>query len=599
MWRRAAGIMALAATCGGAGPLRWDTAPDTWVAVDRHGQAMPTAANVGPPRRDRTLAMFYFLWSDAPGRPLYDLSRILAEDPVHPRYGPPKATHWWGEPWLGYYTLMDRAVVRKHMQMLVDAGVDVLIFDLTNGPKNTYRSACEAVCQELEDRRARGEAYPKIAFLCGGNFHKVFHEFYLRNRHPDLWFQWQGKPLMLVHQDDRGEVTDDMRQFFTLRESWAWTMPGQAWFGSGADRGRDRWPWLDNWPQNYGWDANPTVPEEISVTVAQHATSSIGRSYSFRAGGPPPRGTVPPTRGIYFAEQWDRALSVDPRVVFVAGWNEWMANRFIAPATMPFAGGTISRGDSYFVDAYSPEYSRDIEPAKGELQDDYYYQFIANARRYKGVRPVDPATRRTIPVDGGFSPWATVVPEYRDDIGDPVHRDAPGWGDTHYVNQTGRNDLVAAKVAYDDEHVYFYCRTADPLTPHTDRNWMLLYLSVAPDRNANWLGYDFVVNRSVSSDSMTKLQRATGKGYAWADVADVRYATFGNEIQIAIPRSALALPAGRATIDFKWADNIQQTGDASDFTLNGDAAPNDRFNYQARLGGSVGPGIPPAVRPLH
>jgi len=36
-------------------------------------------------------------------------------------------------------------------------------------------------------------------------------------------------------------------------------------------------------------------------------------------------------------------------------------------------------------------------------------------------------------------------------------------------------------------------------------------------------------------------------------------------------------------IDFKWADNIQQTGEWSDFTLNGDVAPNDRFNYRALL----------------
>ena len=32
------------------------------------------------------------------------------------------------------------------------------------------------------------------------------------------------------------------------------------------------------------------------------------------------------------------------------------------------------------------------------------------------------------------------------------------------------------------------------------------------------------------------------------------------------------------TLDFKWADNIQQTGEWSDFMLNGDAAPNDHFN---------------------
>ncbi len=581
MWRRSVGCLALAAACAGAAPPSWDTYPDTWVGVDRQGRVLPTAAQAGPPRRDHTLAIFYFLWSDAPGRPLYDVSRILADDPLHPRFGPEKRMHWWGEPWFGYYTLMDRSVVRKHVQMLVDAGVDLLVFDTTNGPKNTYPAAREAICRELEDRRARGEVYPRIACLSGGNWQKIYDDFYAPRLHPDLWFQWQGKPLLLVHQDEKHHVGDALRQFFTLRESWAWT--SQDWFGVGADRGRDCWPWLDNWPQNFGWHAGPTVPEAIAVGVAQHATTSIGRNYSFRAGGEPRLGSVPPARGVYFAEQWDRALAVDPSVVFVAGWNEWMAQRFIAPATAPFAGGTLSAGDSYFVDAYSAEFSRDIEPAKGELQDDYYYQFVANARHYKGVRPIDPATRRTIDIDGGFGPWATVGPEYRDDVGDPVHRDAPGWGDTHYVNQTGRNDIVAAKVAYDADHVYFYVRTADPLTPHTDPNWMLLYLSIAPDRNPNWLGYDFVVNRSIGT-GLTKLQRATGHGYGWADMIDARYSTSGGELQVAIPRSALGLPADACKVDFKWADNVQQTGDASDFTLNGDAAPNDRFNYRARLG---------------
>jgi alpha-L-fucosidase len=37
----------------------------------------------------------------------------------------------------------------------------------------------------------------------------------------------------------------------------------------------------------------------------------------------------------------------------------------------------------------------------------------------------------------------------------------------------------------------------------------------------------------------------------------------------------------QATFGFK--DNIQQTGDWSDFTLNGDAAPNDRFNFRAKF----------------
>ena len=32
-------------------------------------------------------------------------------------------------------------------------------------------------------------------------------------------------------------------------------------------------------------------------------------------------------------------------------------------------------------------------------------------------------------------------------------------------------------------------------------------------------------------------------------------------------------------VEFKWADNVQQPGQIEDFAINGDAAPNGRFNY--------------------
>jgi hypothetical protein len=62
---------------------------------------------------------------------------------------------------------------------------------------------------------------------------------------------------------------------------------------------------------------------------------------------------------------------------------------------------------------------------------------------------------------------------------------------------------------------------------------------------------------------------------------DVPCRAAGNELELAVPRATLGLTKLPATLDFKWADNIQQTGEATDFTLNGDAAPNDRFNYRA------------------
>ena len=56
----------------------------------------------------------------------------------------------------------------------------------------------------------------------------------------------------------------------------------------------------------------------------------------------------------------------------------------------------------------------------------------------------------------------------------------------------------------------------------------------------------------------------------------------GNELELAIPWKSLGLKSPPAALDFKWADNCLQALDWADFTLNGDAAPNDRFNYRVQ-----------------
>jgi hypothetical protein len=110
---------------------------------------------------------------------------------------------------------------------------------------------------------------------------------------------------------------------------------------------------------------------------------------------------------------------------------------------------------------------------------------------------------------------------------------------------------------------------------------MLLFLDTDTNPTNGWLGYDFAVNRAGVQAERTTLERHAGNGYRWTSAARLGFRGAGHELELTISLAALGLTKLPASIDFKWADNLQQTGDWSDFTLNGDAAPNDRFNYRA------------------
>ena len=524
-----------------------DTMPDTWAARDGLGREVPIAPR--PLRKDRFVAMFSFLWQEnVPGRGLYDLSKILAKSP--PTFGPPGAFHWWGEPRLGYYTMDDPAVIRKHVQMLVDAGVDAMVFDVTNA--YTYDANVRAVLKTFKKIRSEGGRVPGIAFITYSNSptvtRKLYDAFYRDPTNDAFWFRWRGKPLILAR-----DLPPDLAEFFTVRASWAWTK-GQAWFGDG----KDRWPWLDHTPQGYGWHESPDKPEEVAVATAEHPVSDIGRS--FHDGKEPEEKT--PEKGLYFAEQWRRAREVDPEMVFVTGWNEWIAQRFVTEGGQPFLGKPLPKGGTFFVDQYSPEYSRDIEPMRGGFGDAYYYQLASEIRRFKGARsPERPSAPKTIRIAGPFSQWVNVGPTYRDDLFDPFARDHAGWdGAPRYVDRSGRNDFAEARVARDGTSVAFDVQTREQITEPEGTCWMVLRVN------------GLVVNR-VRSGNLAWVER-DGKTVA---KVPMRYA--GRELHLALSRRLF--PKGRLNFRFQWLDNVP-LDDPMGSLDHGDAAPNGRFEFVYR-----------------
>jgi hypothetical protein len=528
------------------------------------------------------VGIFYFLthsgdYSRSPGGyGPYDVAKILAQDPGaakkpdSPLWGTIGTSHYWSEPLYGYYRSTDPWVLRRHAQLLADAGIDMLVFDTTNA--RSYPEVYMALCEVFRQVRQSGGRTPQIAFMvntqAGETGQQIYRDLYKPGLYQELWFNWLGKPLMIC---DPKEASPELQQFFTLRRAhWPFTLTNTPY----------AWHWEATYPQPYGYTDDPGKPEEVNVSVAQNLRQSDGQVTDMSTGeargrsfhdGKLDKAPGAVDHGYNFQEQWKRALELDPPFVMVTGWNEWTAGRWGQP------GGPI-----VFVDQFDQEFSRDIEPMKGGHGDNYYLELVANVRRFKGASPLPKASpQKTIRITKGFDQWSDVHPEFLDALGETRFRNFDGTAGLHYTNNTGRNDLAAFKVARDGKNVYFYARTREAITPPVGDNWMCLLLDADQNPLTGWEGYDFIVNRTRESDGKTWLEKNEG-GWKWKKVAAVGLRVRGNELQLAIPRKALGLPEGKApmSFDFKWTDNLQRPGDVMDFYLSGDVAPEGRMNYR-------------------
>lgn len=380
-------------------------------------------------------------------------------------------------------------------------------------------------------------------------------------------------PVEMTEPIDQLKI-NEIKTSFTFR-------PGQPDYVNGPSR-NDQWGWLEVNPQ-HGFGPKPGGGyEQCAVGVAQNASPSskghaaafnnpetFGRSYT-RAYGQDSRPNAY-LYGLNFQEQWNHAFTIDPDLVFVTGWNEWIAGRWFNWDVKPFS----------FVDEYSAEKSRDIEPVKswGNSGDNYYLQLVGNVRRFKGMESPDSASA-AITIDlSDQDCWSNVKPEYVSYKGNTLHRSHPGQGNNLiYTNTTGRNDLVLAKVAQDKDYVCFYVETASDLTLPSSPGWMRLFIDIDRDKSTGWEGYDFILNRNSPGDKI--IVEKSKSGWTWNKVGEATYNINKNKLTLQIPRTTLGLVEKQPlNFEFKWSDNMQEDGNIMDFYVNGDAAPGGRFNF--------------------
>ena len=199
------------------------TVSDDWMLTDALGRKACGYDVAGDRDDGRFVGMFYWTWHQGydgdKGREDRDIevkniTEVLRAHPEaindynHPAWGLPgrrPGVFYWDEPIFGYYRTTDPWVLRKHAEMLADAGVDAVFFDCTNGSlvwESSYRALLETWSQALKD----GVNVPKIVFMLPfaatpdshKSLLKLYKNLYSKGEYKDLWFYWKGKPLIMA-----------------------------------------------------------------------------------------------------------------------------------------------------------------------------------------------------------------------------------------------------------------------------------------------------------------------------------------------------------------------------------------------------------------
>ena len=569
-----------------------------YAATDDLGRSLFDSSEVGSygSTGEHYVGLFYFLWHGEHGDAgVFDLQKIIDDLGVEAagnvscgRYAYEGAMHWFAEPLYGYYYARDGWVMRKHAELLTMANIDFLYFDVTNAV--TYTDNALQLMGILHELNEQGYDAPQVVFYTNSNskgvIQSLYDNVYSQNLYPDTWFRINGKPVII------GATEDNINDFFTMKRN--------VWPRDYSEHG---WPWMAfEWPQRVYESSYDFDGSAISVSIAQHsgsvnfAQSSLygdysnrGRSFhnpenyssnraskfqkvlkdSYAAWQADESLTM---QGLNFQKQFDNAIESDAMYVLVTGWNEWVAQRQHAE------NGAIS-----FVDTASMEFSRDAEMMRGGYFDNYYMQLAYNVQRVKGTAPVIVQdARNPIDLQGSFDQWSNVIVNYTDARGDTADRDAIGFGQTHYTNTTGRNDIVSAKITADTKNVYFYVETAENITARdTESSWMQLYVNV--DRETTgWYGYDFIINHRAKDDHTTTVAKYNGTdgSYGFETLGEVSYRVEGNHMMISVPQEMLGIESfDKLNFEFKWADSDTVYDEMEDFYCDGDAAPLGRLNY--------------------
>lgn len=425
----------------------------------------------GIPDEGKLTGMFYFTWlgqhpDEQEG--IYDITKLSESDPeavwaLQSEVSPMYEYHFWGEPLYGYYNAADPWVIRRHIEMFINAGIGFLGLDATNAV--VYEEVYETLFSVLAEFRDQGFAYPRICFLTNSSSRntvfRLYELYYSKPEYDWLWLYRDGKPFIVLDKANFDfkdpQITAITDKFSYRHVQWPYFAPYDEGF-----------PWMSyDYPQ---YNHNGIM----SVSVAQHTAGAMsrsgnrGRGYDYESGQNEESGIAVCSN---YRGQWKTALQTEEvEWVFLTGWNEWMALK------LPDSG----EHEVCYTDAFNYEFSRDIEPSLREDGDVYYLETVQRNQMFlTECAGVSALSRYALAIDSDieklYSKNQTMI--YMDLKGDTAPRDFAGAVESlHYTDDSGRNDIVSVSVSNDDKNLYVLIECADEITPYSEECWLNILL---------------------------------------------------------------------------------------------------------------------------
>ena len=529
-------------------------------------------------RKNKYVGLFYFLWHGQHAadkvRNITELLKTNYDDlfdaSLDNKEVPYDSWCHYQEPLYGYYNSLDSWVMRKHIELFIHMGVDFLVMDFTNGIY--YDKPLEILMDLLLEYQDAGYKVPQISFYVNVKpqelTERLYKEVYTNPKYKSLIFYGNGDKPMVISVPHL--LSQELNDYFNVKAS--------QWYRSDyPDTIFPYWEFYREWHK---------YTDMVNVSLAQSGTSfsfsfeswdgrkhdNWGRGYTTAT---KENGNVDAIhRGDNFQEGWNAAMALDPDMIFITGWNEWVMQKMNLHVFFP-----DHFKDDYpcYTDNFNVEFSRDAEMTKipcykmGEdgtyaeegYGDNYVMQIMENIRRFKGIPASEPIS------SGNYKAVSTKK----------VARDCDGfYVGTHYTQDAPSTFIRSVQVSSDAQNLYVVV-TADkdivrPEKPIT--NWMNLFIGVKGCPKASWNGFNFVVNRNRSGDDQASVECLDGSD---ALLGMAEFAIKDATMTYTVSRALLGIQSGDFEISFKIADGVQEEKNILDYYVSGEVFPIGRLGY--------------------